>query len=289
MMKNGQKNRSAFSMLEVVFVIVILGIVSSIGAEIIAKIYDSYILQRAQHRASVKTELAATQIANRLSYAIPGTIFRRSTDAPNVTEEITDVLQQDQDTYYLLQWVGYDADSFGAHDGVGADAILPGWSGFCDLDASGGTTLTTPGSNLELADTIIKNLSKVGGATQRTLTDASIYFAGYENNESNITGFDDGASTFTLGVTPSKKVEHYKLAWTSYALEVDNAGDLWLHYNFEPSPATDITNTTSVRLLRNITTFKFRGDGKTIRFKICQSEKISDDFNITSCKEKAVF
>ena len=70
-------------MLELIFVIVILGIVSSIGAEIIAKIYGQYIIQRAQHRASIKTELAATQIANRLRYAIPGTVYRIKSDRRN--------------------------------------------------------------------------------------------------------------------------------------------------------------------------------------------------------------
>jgi len=60
-----QTLRRGFSMLELIFVIVILGIVSSIGAEIIANVYESYIVQRAQHRASIKTELAAIQIANR--------------------------------------------------------------------------------------------------------------------------------------------------------------------------------------------------------------------------------
>lgn len=276
-------------MLELVFVIIILGIVASIGAEIIARIYDSYILQRAQHRASVKTELAATQIANRLAYAIRGTIYRRSSDAPGVPEEITNPLQEDQDSYTVLQWVGYDVDSFDAHDGAGADNILPGWSGFCDLDASAGTTLSTPGSNLDLANTIISNLSKISGTTQRTLTDAKIYFTGYENDEVHISTFNDAALTITLGTTPSKKVEHYKLAWTSYALEVDSNGDLWLHYNFDPSPAAAVTGTRAVRLLRHVTTFKFRGDGQTIRFKICKSENIGEDFNITSCKEKAVF
>ncbi|MCB4762456.1 MAG: type II secretion system protein, partial [Sulfurovum sp.] len=43
-------------MLEVVFVTVILGIVASIGAEIIANVYESYIVQRAQYRAAIKTE-----------------------------------------------------------------------------------------------------------------------------------------------------------------------------------------------------------------------------------------
>ncbi len=47
------RKRAGFTMLEVVFVIVILGVVSSIGAEIIAQVYESYITQRASHRSSI--------------------------------------------------------------------------------------------------------------------------------------------------------------------------------------------------------------------------------------------
>jgi hypothetical protein len=267
-------------MIELVFVIVILGIVSSIGAELIAKVYESYIVQRAQHRASVKTELAAVEIANRLSYAIPGTVIRRveKTGSP---EKITAGLGFAPDAYTVLQWVGYDADSFGA---ITSDANrLPGWSGFCDLNESNATTVSTPGSNLGLADTVIGNL---GG----DINNAAIYFPDYDN-ESNVSSVS--GNTITLTATPAKKVEHYKLAWTSYALVVedddgDGRKDLNLYYNFTPSPNAAIGTTKSL-LLKNIGTFKFRGDGRTIRFKICRSENIGGDFNISACKEKAVF
>jgi len=274
------KNRAAFSMLELVFVIVILGIISFLGAELIAKVYESYIVQRAQHRASIKTELAAIQIANRLSYAIPGTVIRRIGKA-GTPEEITAGLGFNADDYTVLQWVGYDADSFGA---ITSDADrLPGWSSFCDLNESNGTAVSTPGSNLGLASTIIGNL---GG----NINNAAIYFPDYdiESNVSSVSG-----STITLETIPDKKVEHYKLAWTSYALVVedddgDGRKDLNLYYNFTPSPSATIGANKSL-LLKNIGTFKFRGDGRTIRFKICKSENIGDDFNITACKEKAVF
>ena len=272
-------------MLELVFVIVILGIVSSIGAEIIAKVYDSYILQRAQHRASIKTELAAVQIANRLAYAIPGTVIRRVGNA-GTPEFITESLGSDADLYTVLQWVGYDADSFGA---ITVANRYPGWSGFCDLDLSIGTALETPGSNLGLANTIIGNLSKdTSGTATADITNAAIYFPNY-TTESNISS--GAGTTITLSAAPTTKVEHYKLAWTSYALVIEG-GDLYLYHNFTPSPyATIPTATASNRalLLKNISTFKFRGDGRTIRFKICRSENIGEDFNVTSCKEKAVF
>ena len=144
--------RRGFSMLELIFVIIILGIVSSIGAEIIASVYSSYILQRAQHRASIKTELAATQIANRLAYAIPGTIVRKTGTGAGGTDinEVGNVTDQ------TLQWVGADADSFKAF--TSNANRLPGWSGFCDLAASTTASISTPGSSLTLVNTIKGNL-----------------------------------------------------------------------------------------------------------------------------------
>ena len=71
-----------------------------------------------------------------------------------------------------------------------------------------------------------------------------------------------------------------RLGWTG--------GDLYLHYNFTPIRGVNVGNTRSL-LMENISTFKFKGAGRTIRFKVCKQEPISEDINITACKEKAVF
>ena len=102
MLHTQHTHRHAFTMLELVFVIVILGIVSSIGAEVIAKTYEAYINQRALYRAGLKTELAATQLANRLAYAIPGSVVRRNTDATT----LIDIKDPDDNTTTVLQWIG---------------------------------------------------------------------------------------------------------------------------------------------------------------------------------------
>jgi Tfp pilus assembly major pilin PilA len=261
-------------MLELVFVIVILGIVASIGSEIIVKVYESYIVQRAQHRATLKTELAATQIAKRLESAIPGTIVRRNALSGGVIEGINDDMSLDGDDYIALQWVSADTDSFNTYN----DATQKvGWSGFCDINVSTKNSIVTPGSELSLANTIKGNL----GST----SNFAIYFP-YDTNTTAYFG-SGTTDTITLDNNTSHIVEHYKLAWTSYALVVTD-GDLYLHYNFSPELGVDIGNTKSL-LMKNISTFKFMGAGRTIRFKICKQEPISEDVNITACKEKAVF
>ncbi len=285
-MHNKQTFKPAFSLLELVFVIVILGIVASLGSELIAKIYESYVLQRAQHRSSIKTDLVATQVANRLRYAIPGTVIRRVGKTDINPELLSQAMTRDQDLYDVLQWVAYDGDSFEA---ISTDSNRkPGWSGFCDVDAStAATDIPTPGSNLSLANTIIGKLS---GST-KSITDATLFFP-HDSTAYAISAAS--GELITLASNPSNRiVEQYKLAWTSYALVVeddngDGKKDLVLYYNFSPSPASTIGGSKSI-LLSNITTFKFQGSGRTTRFKVCREEDIGESFNITSCKEKAVF
>jgi len=281
-------------MLEMVFVILILGIVASIGSEIIARVYSNYIVERAQYRASIKTELAALQIANRLRYAIPGTVVRRI-GTGGTAEELSTPLGGNADAYTVLQWVAYDGDSFEAFDPAASTTTrLPGWSGFVDLNASTRDTIITPGSSVGFADKIIQNLSKnTTGASLKGIGDAVIYFP-YDTNAYGVDGTASGGSTLKLDANISGVgvglVEQYKLAWASYALVVEGTtNDLYLYYNFSPTPGAAIANAQKSLLLKNITNFKFQGSGRTIRFKICKEEPIAGDLNISACKEKAVF
>jgi len=91
----------------------------------------------------------------------------------------------------------------------------------------------------------------------------------------------------TLDNAITKIYEHYKLAWTSYALVIEN-NDLYLYYNFPPTVGATIGGTKSL-LMEDISTFKFQGTEGSTRFKVCKEERISKEFNITSCKEKVVF
>ncbi len=312
------KTKRAFTMLEVVMVIVILGIVSSIGSSIIANIYERYLLQRASHRASLKTELAAQQIANLLSYRIPNTTIARNPNDLTDNLLVTDSTNASDDTHTQLEWIAADNDGFSA-------SVRPPWNGFCDVDPSTQTAIQTPGSDLTLANTIMSSLSN----TQVSLSGAqypAIFFrdSRYTDDGSIDKTYDVlscmglvsadtscisaiGSSvsetlTFqTPGAAVADKVisEHYKLAWTAYSIcprdRGDNHYDLELFYNYQPWEGerlngTDCSSSTGQRstLITNVTVFKFAESGNTFRFKLCVQESIGEDFNITICKEKAI-
>jgi len=296
------KKRAAFSMLELVFVIAILGIVSSLGAEIIAQVYDSYLTQRASYRSSIKTQLAVNQIANRLSYAIPETIIARVSNDDNSYVDAS-YIDTATKNYTVLQWTAYDADSFGAISGTSAAARRPGWSGFADLGALTATTITTPGSNLATTNTIIANLSK--DTDPKTLADTALFFPdeynvntiGYNGNISGVIKVTSGVGDVlsVQNITGRAIREQYKLAWSAYAVVPmppasgrDDVVDLYLRYNFQPWNGSYYQDAPSQPLIRDVSVFQFTASINTIRFKICQREYLSSSYSINTCKEKAV-
>jgi len=284
--------RKALTMIELIFVIIILGIVASIGAEIIAQVYESYIIQRAQYRATTKTELALNQIANRLRYAIPGTVGFRTTVGGGY-QPIT-ALNTGNDR--VLQWVAYDGDSFetmSCVDGTAQTNVCrrPGWSGLCDIDAyvPGTTTLPTPGSDLTLAGTVIGNL---GG----NIGNARIYFP-----DGSSYGISAGAGeNITLdGAIPAGNTiyERYKLAWSSYALSCENStaeypcGDLFLYHHMTPTVGAALNTGIRTLLLTRVSNLRFKGSEGSLRVKICKKEQIGAEINasVHTCKEKVIF
>lgn len=300
--------KPAFSMLELIFVIIILGIVASIGSEIIVQVYDSYITQRAIHRSSIKTELAATQLANRLAYSIPGTVIGRKDD--NITFKAVEDIPITETDYRTLEWISYDADSFGAVTATTVpDGRRPVWSGYCDTNASSINSLSTPGSRLSKLTDIINAISP----TNKSIADTAILFP--STYTSTTVGFWNGAPGNTDGIHPVSSntgdttldldakatrtiKEHYKLAWTAYAIKPINPHvmpgttgtvyDLQLWYDYQPWDGDSYSDGSSVMLIRNVSVFKFTGSGTTVRIKICQRENIGEGVTINTCKEKAV-
>ena len=304
MRKNSQHFTSAFSMLELIFVIIVLGIVSSIGASLIARVYESYIMQNALHHASTKTDLAVKQIAARLANRISLSVIGKKTNIDFLP--ISQITPTDNG-YDILEWIGYDNDSFSA-------SSVPGWSGFCDIDNSTKTSLETPGSNLEEVKTIIGNLGSdnvsgdpaiiFNGLFYDSTTPYSAAKMGYTDNTtiSPVSGLL--GTTLTVTDDNAKIIyDQYKLAWSAYAIvpvrQADNPDTsvdesmlfrLDLHYNYQPWNGIQYNNSNSKvsTFVEDVTVFNFIGQAGTIRFKLCVQEKISDSETVNICKEKAV-
>ena len=307
-------HKKAFTLLELIFVIVILGIVSSIGSSIIVQVYENYITQRAMHNVSVKTELAINQIVNRLTYRIDSTVIARDPSGTNNFLPLNALgygtTNKDK---FILEWIGYDEESFSA-------ATRPSWTGYADINATTKINIRTPGSSLRITERIVKNLAgnsntpklalffSLGGqAFSDTILNPGPNCYGY--NDTNMTCIHrvtvGGSRNFNANMPAGVNIsDHYKLAWSAYSLvAVDRSGatlsslsdvvdfDLELRYNYQPWEGKQYNDTaTSKRiLLRNVTAFKFSERGGTLRLKLCATEKLDDiKTNISICKEKVV-
>lgn len=301
--------RSAFTLLEIIFVIVILGIVASIGTQIIVQVYERYITQKAIHNSSLKTELAATQLANRLAYSIPSAVIAREDD----NRFYGTAAIPDNSDANILEWIGYDADSFGSIFNANRRPI---WSGYCDTAASTKNAISTPGSRLRKLNTVVRHLSGSntrmfdGAILFPDITPHSVGFSETDRNDTRIHSIAGrtGNTILNLDLVPNARTihEHYKLAWTAYAVvptqldeatlkargfkTTDEIFDLTLYYDYQPWDGEKYSDAgvKSQLLITNVSVFRFTGSADSIRIKICQRETTGGTHTINSCKEKAV-
>ncbi len=313
--------RRGFSLIEVIFVLVILGVVASISSQIIVQVYENYILQRAIYSVSRKTELVATQIVNRLTYRIEGTTISKDHQAfLNGTATNNDWLPIEDvpvggDKYTTVEWIGYDNDSF-------ASDANPNWSGVANYEYDvNRSRFVTPGSNLNKTATIMSNLSNgrvdltpnrpaglifmennnyytdskeynplcMGMIPELSTSTRDCIFPVYNDTNNSITFTRNRDTNSTI--RPKIITERYKLSWSAYAIapepQPNGLFKLVLYSNYQPWNGDSYLNATKHTLMGNVSVFKFSENGGIIHFKLCATEELGDN-NISSCKEKVV-
>jgi len=331
------KIKKAFSLIEVIFVLIILGIVASISSQIIVQVYENYITQKALYKTTTKTEIAINQIINRLTFAIDGTTVTKRAHTSTYTTPYTigsrgsnwiklgniDITNINHKQFTTIEWIGYDNDSFSADK-------APFWSGLAKYDTVGGASkesFETPGSDLSSVATIMNNLSN-GKVNLSNANPAAVIFSEKDNYYIPNTDYDpscmglietsntacifpvrigtpiatnDNNLTFTRNkdtnhANPLPKIitERYKLAWSAYAFVPEKSTtrpglyDLNLYSNYQPWNNETYEDGDKNLLINNVSVFKFSENGGVIQLKICATENIGQDFNISSCKEKAI-
>lgn len=304
--------KRAFTLLELVIVIIVLGILASIGADIITSLYDNYLRTRAVNRLQIQSELVLDQIAKRLQYRIKSSTIAR--DDGNFADYRS--LPLADENYEILEWIGKSNESFIVE--TNTSAIVQGWSGFIDVDSnetdknisgSGNDLLKTLGSRLDLADIAIQTLSYNQVSLDGTTTnDAAIIFKGTDTYDLSQFGWNgvDGNYThkvrrhnndtlrFTEANSPNEIFEQYDLVTSAYAIApVGSANDfnLTLYYNYQPWNDMNYTSGNSVTLMENVSTFRFSQIGDTIRVKICvhDNNQTAIDFDFAFCKERVIY
>lgn len=304
------ENKKAFTLLELIFVIIILGIVSSIGSTIIVQVYESYIIQRAVHNASLKSELAINQIGNRLLYRVDESMLARKPLSTGIILDtdvypVSDVPLSKVNDYTALEWISYENDGF-------SKSFQPGWSGFTDLNASTYASISTTGSKLTDEATVLNNLAGgTAGKPAIIFTGAAEYRTGgnyaalcmYRNDGCifpvNLPTADTTLTFSTEGDRVAGQMiysEFYQLLASAYAVVPENqhtvngitVWDLMFYSNYQPWLGENHTDGTKSLLAKNVSVFRFKQESSSIRIKICTMSQITETEQVSTCKEKAV-
>ena len=145
--------KRAFTLLELVVVIVVLGIIAMMSFNAIMNIYSNYFQTRTVNELETQTEIALEQISKRLEHRIKPSVIARKTDGEFLALNDSGVNLNAE--YEILEFIPYayeifnDVISLDANDNVIEQGGKAGrYSGYVDLAKSSPTTgLISPGSN----------------------------------------------------------------------------------------------------------------------------------------------
>ena len=145
--------KKAFTLLELVVVIVVLGIIAMMSFNAIMNIYSNYFQTRTVNELETQTEIALEQISKRLEHRIKPSVIARKTDGEFLA--LNDNRVNLDAKYEILEFIPYayeifnDVISLDANDNVIEQGGKAGrYSGYVDLaKSSPATGLISPGSN----------------------------------------------------------------------------------------------------------------------------------------------
>ncbi len=297
-----QPIRKAFTLIEMLIVMVVLGIIANFGVEILVNAYSNYIFTSVQNRLQSQSEAAVNQIANRLEYRIKESAIVRTGSVTATVIPLSQATVASGAT--VLEWVSSD------REGWLGNTNTPLWSGFLDVSSplANANTLVSPQTNLAALNTLIGTLSPNGTTTN----DLALYFIG--GGSSTLSGFGwSGAindqnqslhpvqangNNFTSSIASNFSgvdiYEFYQLTWTAYAVSFENAdadgrGELALYYDYQPWLGENATNGTREVLMRNVSTFAFKAEGNVISIQVCVSDAdLIGEGAYSVCKEKTI-
>ncbi|MBN7287661.1 MULTISPECIES: prepilin-type N-terminal cleavage/methylation domain-containing protein [Campylobacter] len=298
--------RKAFTLVELILVIVILGIIALMTLDMLFNVYKNYSQSKVISSLETQTELVLEQISKRLGYRIKESVIARKPD--NTYLALND--ERVNFDYTVLEFITYSYEAFDA--GI--------YSGLADLSVSSAVNgLVSPGSKFDV-------YSKVDGSDQTArqmfidLTDGKVDFKkdnggvavvfkgiaydveksfGYQKKINNgdldvaRASVKDG-TTLNISNYDGKRVsEQYHLAYTAYAISTgENSAqgdfDLILHYNYRPwmGEKYDSQNTPKATLASHVTRFNFIEQNGVIALKLCIKAENSE---ATICKTKAIY
>jgi len=295
------KTRSAFTMIELIFVIVVMGIIGKFGVEFLAQAYKSFIYSNVNNALQSQSAAAVELIASRLQYRIKDSVIARK----GTTSAITGIGSAAGTGFTVLEWVSMDIDGY-------RGTTAANWSGIIDLDVGNSAVLNSPATDTSNISSLISTLSY----GTKTVNNSALYFIG-SNSDINGYGYNGAIDSQLLTLHPIKSTaittnfiprvgstgninsltgidiyEYYKLVWTAYAIVHEADNSLTLRYNYQPWNGDVIADAKSSIIMENVSTFQFMAVGSIIKIQVCTKSDIIDGDSTggySICKEKTIF
>lgn len=314
--------KRAFTLLELVVVIVVLGIIAMMSFNAIMNIYSNYFQTKTVNELEMQTEIALEQISKRLEHRIKPSVIARKTDGAFLALNDSGVNLNAE--YEILEFIPYAYEIF---NDVPSGNKAGRYSGYADLaKSSPATGLISPGSNFttgvvetikdltcrdETRDATCVDFTKKDGGVVAIFSD--VYYNvqssfGYSNGtvpvsldiaKVGVKGGQSGLNGDTLEISgfDGKQIsEQYHLAYTANAIVPEQSADpkdaangvfdLNLYYDYRPWMGQGYKNGEKATLAKNVTRFVFTEKNGVIVLKLCMRAKNSE---ITICKSKAVY
>ena len=249
--------KRAFTLLELIIVIVILGIIAMMSFNAMMNIYSNYFQTRTVNELETQTEIALEQISKRLEHRIKPSVIARKPSGEFLALNDSGVNLVAE--YEILEFIPYayeifnDVISLDANDHVIEQGGKAGrYSGYADLaKSSPATGLISPGSNFTtgVVETI-KDLTCRGETRDATCVDftkkdggvVAIFSDVYYNVQSSF-GYSNGTVPVSLDIAKvgvkstdgdtleisgfgGKQIsEQYHLAYTANAIVPEQSAD----------------------------------------------------------------
>ena len=309
--------KRAFTLLELVVVIVVLGIIAMMSFNAIMNIYSNYFQTKTVNELETQTEIALEQISKRLEHRIKPSVIARKTDGAFLALNDSGVNLDAK--YEILEFIPYAYEIF--NDVPSGSNKAGRYSGYADLaKSSPATGLISPGSNFstEVVETIkdltckddtrndkCVDFTKKDGGVVAIFSDVYYNVQDSFGYKGDITKLDiakvgvkstDGNTLEISGFDGKQISEQYHLAYTANAIVPEQSADpkdaangvfdLNLYYDYRPWMGQGYKNGEKATLAKNVTRFVFTEKNGVIVLKLCMRAKNSE---ITICKSKAVY
>ena len=307
--------KRAFTLLELIIVIVILGIIAMMSFNAIMNIYSNYFQTRTVNELETQTEIALEQISKRLEHRIKPSVIARKPSGGFLS--LNDSRVNLNSGYEILEFIPYAYEIF--NDVPSGSNKAGRYSGYVDLANSSPTTgLISPGSNFttEVIETIkdITCKDDASGCVDFENKDGGVVaiFSDVYYDVQNSFGYKDNlnldiakvgvkstdGNTLEISGFANKQIsEQYHLAYTANAIVPEQSTDpkdtangvfdLNLYYDYRPWMGEKYKpNGEKATLAKNVTRFVFIEKNGVIVLKLCMRAKNSE---ITICKSKAVY